>query len=523
MSMAWKKGDVLKATGLYLLIIPFLNALNVTGYENSQIQGHFGASSVELMYASLVPVFVMMAGLPLALELAKLWPLKSMMLGITIMAIAVNTCSAYVPNLVWFTACRSVLTFLTIFGIVAALIPIVVLYNPKLNMAIMYGIVQFIIQGSSLLYKYAGTQFAALYDWRSSLWLLNLNFLICILLAFVFLRKNVALGKAPFRFDFTGWAFLILFFAPLLFLSAEGQNREWFSDGKVTMAASMVLVVIGAYMLYARNARDPLIKLEVFRYSNVAWGTFFFFLIGVANSTGSVITGFMAGILGFDEIYMARTHLYMLAGLVVSVPLCTYMIYKRVYLGIAAIFGFLGFTGYHLLMYFRFYPGIGEADFILPFVLKGVGIGFLYVLSALYISENVPKPLSTSRMMSGVIARIIIATILGGAVISTWVNNGTVLHKTGISQQLTPIHHEAYLKQENTRAYYMAEGLKPAEADKMADNPLQSDIKKPATLLAYKDLYLVMAAISFLPILLVLLFRMGRRPLGKVEVEPLPI
>ena len=75
--------------------------------------------------------------------------------------------------------------------------------------------------------------------------------------------------------------------------------------------------------------------------------------------------------------------------------------------------GFLAFSLYHLLMYFRFYPGIGEADFILPFIIKGIGIGFLYLLSALYISENVPKNLSTSRMMSGIIARVVFALILG--------------------------------------------------------------------------------------------------------------
>jgi DHA2 family multidrug resistance protein len=231
----------------------------------------------------------------------------------------------------------------------------------------------------------------------------------------------------------------------------------------------------------------------------------------------------MGGILGFDDLYMASTHLYILVGLVLSIPLCTYMLYKRVYLGVAAIFGCLGFTIFHLLMYFRFYPGIGESDFILPFVFKGVGIGFLYVLSALYISENVPKPLSTSRMMSGVIARIILATVLGGAVLSTFISNTTTLHKTGISQQLAPVHQEAYLKQQNTRTYYMSEGLKPAEADKMADNPLQAEMREPATLLAYKDIYLVMAAMSFLPIFIILFFRMGRRPVGKVEVEPLPV
>ncbi|MEO8150409.1 MAG: MFS transporter, partial [Bacteroidia bacterium] len=296
--MAYKKGELLKVTGLYLLIIPFLNALNATGYESSQIQGHFGASSVEFMYINLVPVLVMLAGIPLAMELAKKFPLKSMMLCITVASIILNSCSAYAPDIFWFIVCRSLLSFCTIFGIVAALIPIVLLYNPKLNMAIMYGIVQFLIQGSSNLYKFLGAQFSNIYDWRTSLLMLNLNFLLCILLTFVFIRKDVALGKQPFSFDFKGWIFMLLFFMPILFMAAEGQNREWFSDSKVTLAAAMLLVVTGSYIFYARRHPNPLIDLNVYKYKNVVIGSLFFFLIGLANGTGSVIMGYMAGLLG---------------------------------------------------------------------------------------------------------------------------------------------------------------------------------------------------------------------------------
>jgi MFS transporter, DHA2 family, multidrug resistance protein len=249
----------------------------------------------------------------------------------------------------------------------------------------------------------------------------------------------------------------------------------------------------------------------------------FYFLIGLVNGTGTVITGFMAGLLGFSDLYIAGTHLYILAGLFISVPLCTYMMFKRVYLNTAAIFGFMAFTLYHFILYFRFYPGIGQYDFMLPFVLKGMGLGFLYLLSSLYISENVPKHLSTSRMMSGITARIVFATILGGSVLSTIVSNTTTLHKTGISQQLTKENVIAAARQKNAKNYYMSQGLKSKEADKMADNPLQAEMKEPATLLAYKDIYLVMAAVCFLPVLLLTFSGIGRRPLRSIEVEPLPL
>jgi len=521
--MKWQRGELFTVIGLYLLIIPFFNALNATGYENSQIQGYFGASGTEFMYMNLIPTFVLVAGIPLALVLARRFPLRSLMYFIIILSFALNTMSAYAPGIFWFTLCRSLLSFLTIFGIMASLIPIVVRYNPALNMAIMYGIVQFIIQGSSLLYKFLGAHFAHIYDWRTSILMVNINFLLCIVLTWIFIRKNDSPPKNPFRFDFKGWGIMILFLLPILFITAEGQNREWFSDTGVTIAVLSIPLVAISYMLYARNSEAPIIDLKVYTYPNVVIGTFLFFLTGAINGTGSIILGFMGAILGFDDIYMARTHLIILVGITLSVPLCTFMLYKRMHLQLIAVAGFLSFALFHLLMFFRFYPGIAPRDFMWPLIFKGSGIGFLFVLSALYISEKVPKPLSTSRMMSGVIARVVFALLLGASVLNTFVSKLIVRHNTGISQQVTPGNKAAAEEYSNTRDYYLLQGLKTSEAEKKADDLIRGDIQKSSSMLAYKDIYLGMAVLSFLPALLILILRIGRRPVERVEVEPLPI
>jgi DHA2 family multidrug resistance protein len=521
--MKWQKGDLITVIGLYLLIIPFFNALNATGYENAQIQGHFGVSSTGFMYMTMVPFFVLVAGIPLALNLAARFPMRSLMFTTISLCFVFNTLSAYAPDGFFFTLSRSLLSFFMIFGILTALIPIAVRYNPAMNMAIMYGIVQFIIQGSSLLYKYFGALFAHIYDWRTSILLVNINFLLCIVLAWIFIKKNTApAGKIP-GFDFKGWGLLILFLFPFLFLSAEGQVREWFSDRYVIIALILIPVLASVYFIYSQKAKNPLINPEVFNYRNLVVGTFLYFITGAINSTGSVVLGFMGGILGFDDLYMARTHLYIFAGLTISVPLCTYLLFKKTNLQLIAVAGFVFFALYHGLMYKRFYPGIAPADFMWPLLFKGAGIGFLYVLSSLYISENIPKALSVSRMMSGVIARVIIGIILAGSVLSTFVSKLTVQHTTGISQQLRSVNKKAEDEYLTTRSYYILQGLKPAEADRFADNPLRRDTSTPAAMLAYKDIYLVMTVLCLIPAVVIPVFRLGRRGIRRVEVEPIPL
>lgn len=520
--VAYKKGSVLILVGLYVLTIPFFNALNVTTYDNSQILGHFGSSTTVFAYSSYIPVFALLAFLPLGLKIGKQIPVRTLILSVSFLSILFNTASLFSENIYWFTFWRSLLAMTSVIGIFATMLPIVLKYNPTFNMAIMYGIMQFIIQGSQHIYKYIGVYFTSIYDWTFSIHFLNFNFFVGIILAWIFYRKDVAPMKGKFHFDWRGWGIMLLFFAIILFLCSEGQTRNWFSDPMISYAFAFLLVLLGIYFFHVRFTENPIIDPAVFKYKNVVLGSFLFFYTGVMNGTGSVVTGFMTNVLGFDSIYVASTHLAILLGLFVAIPLSTYLLYKRIHLGTIWIAGFACYGFFHLLLYLRFYPGIAATDFFLPLVFKGLAIGFLYPISALYISEGVPKNLSDSRMMSGIIARVIFATLLGGAILGTFISNTKAQHKTGLSQQLSPENFQAQKSLNNTKNYYLHQGLSEVEAQKMAERNLANQTSQSSLLLAYKDIYLVMTAICFLPIFVILLFRLGRRPIGRVEVEPIP-
>lgn len=519
---ALKKGGVFNLVGLYILTIPFFNALNVTSYDNSQILGHFGASTTVFTYSSYIPVFAMLAFLPLGLKIGKQIPVRTLILSASFLSIIFNTASLYATHIYWFTFWRSLVSMISIIGIFASMIPILLKYNPVFNMPIMYGILQFIMQGSQHIYKYLGAQFTSIYDWTFGIYFLNINFLIGIILAWYFYKKDVAPMKGKFQFDWRGWLILIFFFIVILFICSEGQTRNWFSDPKITIAFASLLILVGIYLLHVRFTKEPLLDPEVFKYKNVVIGSLLFFYIGVMNGTGSVVTGYMSGVLGFDGVYQARTHLALLIGIFIAIPLSTYLLYKRTYLATIWIAGFACYGMYHILLYFRFYPGIAPVDFLLPFIFKGLAVGFLYTISALYIAEGVPENLGDSRMMSGIISRVVFATLLGGAVLGTYISNINVQHKTGLSQQLTSVNQQAANKLLNTRNYYLHQGVSQVEAQKMAERSLANQTSQASILLAYKDIYLAMSAICFLPIIILLLFRLGRRPIGRVELEPIP-
>jgi DHA2 family multidrug resistance protein len=517
-----KKGSVFTLIGLYLLTIPFFNTLNVTSYDNSQILGHFGDSTTIFTYSTYIPFFAMLGFLPLGLKIGKQVKVRTLILSVSFLSIICNTASLYATTIQWFTVWRSLLAILSIIGIFASIIPIILKYNPVFNMPILYGIIQFILQGSKQFYQYFGVQMTSIYDWTFGVYFLNINFLVAILLAWIFYKKDVAPMKSPFQFDWRGWLIMLLFFIVILFLCAEGQTRNWLTDPKVAMAVAFLLIIIGIYFIHVRFTKDPIINPDVYKYRNVVFGSLLFFYTGMMNGTGSVVTGFMTNILGFDSIYVARTHLAILIGLFIAIPLGTYLLFKRIYLATLWVTGFTCYGMYHSILYFRFYPGIESSDFFVPFIFKGLAIGFLYPAASLYISENVPKHLGDSRMMSGVISRALFASILGGAILGTFISNLNVQHKTGLSQQLSHLNPMAEGQLNKNKNYYLHQGLSAGEAEKKAEKSVSNQTSQSALMLAYKDVYLVMAALCFFPILVLLLFRLGRRPIGRVTVEPIP-
>ena len=520
---AGRKGSIFTLTGLYILTIPFFNGLNVTTYDNSQILGHFGASTTVFTYSIYIPIFVMLAFMPLGLKLGKQIKVKTMILSAAFLSILFNTASLFTASIEWFTFWRSLLGIVSVIGIFASMVPVILKYNPAFNMALLYGILQFIQKGSQHVYQYLGAHFTSFHNWTFGIYFLNINFLICIILAWYFYKADVAPMKTKFQFDWRGWIIMILFFTVILFLSAEGQSRNWFNDPKISLATALLVIIPGIYFLHVRFTEDPIINPDVYKYKNVIIGTFLMFYIGVMNGTGSVITGYMTNVLGFDAVSGAKTHLALLIGLCISIPLSTYLLFRRTYLATIWIMGFACYGFYHIILFFRFYPGIDSSDFFMPLIFKGLGMGFLFPISLLYISEGVPPRLSASRMMSGIIAQAIFAGLLGSAVLGTFVSGLNVHHKTGLSQQLTEVNTMAKQQLTSSKRNFLYMGLSEAEAQKMAEKNLANKTSQSAILLAYKDIYLVMSAVCFLPIVIILLFRLWRRPIKRVELEPIPI
>lgn len=119
-----KKGSVFTLVGLYILTIPFFNALNVTSYDNSQLLGHFGVSTIAFTYSTYIPFFTMLGFLPLGLKIGKQVPMRTMVLSVSFLSIICNTASLFADTIEWFTVWRSLLAILSIIGIFVTIIPV---------------------------------------------------------------------------------------------------------------------------------------------------------------------------------------------------------------------------------------------------------------------------------------------------------------------------------------------------------------------------------------------------------------
>ena len=173
--------------------------------------------------------------------------------------------------------------------------------------------------------------------------------------------------------------------------------------------------------------------------------------------------------------------------------------------------------------FLHFTPGIGTGDFFWPLMFRGAGQVFLYLSLGIYVAENIPKPLSGSRVIVSVFFKIIVGTFIGGAAFGYFTTKFSRQHQTGISQQLT-VNNSLAVQQFNQSKYLsQSKGSGENESNQFATKMLASDVNQPASLIANKDLYLFCGLISLLLALVVGLYKRLQHAPGHLMVEPVPL
>ncbi|HEY3933290.1 MAG TPA: DHA2 family efflux MFS transporter permease subunit [Gemmatimonadales bacterium] len=362
-----------------------------------------------------------------------------------------------------------------------------------------------------------GGWITANYSWP---WIFYINLplgVIAALLCWEYVPEpSVSVKRSDNGIDWLGILFLAVGIGSLQILLERGQSRDWFSSSEIVVEAILAATGVIAFTWRELVADHPMVDLRILRNRQLAVGVLFAVILGFAlYASVFVLPVFLQGLLGYSAW---DTGLVMFPGAIASAV--TMGIVGRLAQKIDArplvVAGVILYL-VSMVMHWQFTMAIGLHDTLLPIILRGIGIGLVFVpLTGMTVAELAPEQMAQGTGLFNLARQL--GGSLGIAAAATLVTRYTARARDGLLPHLDPSDPRVgdWIRQVTAGMTHLGASLPDATA--RAYLLLSYKLQQQAALLAYDKIYLTMGVAFTAALPLLLLFRTGRLS-GKVDAH----
>ncbi len=318
-------------------------------------------------------------------------------------------------------------------------------------------------------------------------------------------RHRVARGSA---IDLWGLLFLVCGIGALQVMLERGESKDWFASPEIRTELVLAVVGLVAFVWRELRAEHPMVDLRILRNRQLAVGVFFASVLGFAlYSSVFALPVFLQNSLGYSAWDSGKVILPGALATAATMAVAGRLA-NRIDVRPLITFGALLFFA-SMWMHYRFTLDIGMQDTFWPMILRGVGLGCIFVpLTGVAVADLAPAaiPQGTGlynlfRQLGGSFGIAITATLL-----TRWREQG---------REALRAHATAYT--EATREWVggvtrMMErhGGSAAEAEHRAHALLERVVEAQAAVVSFEKVFLTMGIVFVCALPLLLLFRTGR-------------
>ena len=298
-------------------------------------------------------------------------------------------------------------------------------------------------------------------------------------------------------FDLIGLVLMAVFLGSLEYALDEGPSNDWFQDETVAWAATACVTsgVLFFWRMFAYSR--PIVDLRAFHDANFAFGCLFSFVMGI-GLYGSVyiLPVMLARVREFNALQIGTVMAVTGACQFMTAPVIGRLL-PKVDLRILLAFGIAMFgLGLYLNIYNT--AEVGFDQLLLPQALRGFAIMFCMApVNALALGT---LPLHELKNASGLFN---LMRNLGGAIgmaaISTVLEKRTDLHFARLADALNPGRPEVQAQLDALASHF--DGRIAGDPSLAAVKTLGGVLSREAALMAFNDVFLVMAAVFFIALL----------------------
>jgi DHA2 family multidrug resistance protein len=361
------------------------------------------------------------------------------------------------------------------------------------------------------------------YSWR---WIFYVNLpfgAVALALGSAFLEDSPrsALGEGPSRFGFdgVGLALLVAGIGSLQVALDQGERLDWFDSSAITTLVVVAAISLTAFVLWELRVAHPLVDLRVLANRTFALGTFLISVIGFGlYSSFLLLTFYTEHLLRYD----ALTAGWVLApggvGSLISLAIGGRLVDRidpRWLISLGT-----GIIAYSLFLLGTLSLGADFWAVLWPRFVQGFGMGLVFVpLTTMTLTAVSQAELPTASGLFNVLRNV--GGSVGIAVTTTWLSRQTQVHMSTLIGHVTPWSAATADRLARLQDVYLAAGVDADTARRQALRHLYDEVQRQASMNAFADDFLRLAAIFAVMVPLVWVMRRrsdAPRP-QPVEVE----
>jgi DHA2 family multidrug resistance protein len=348
------------------------------------------------------------------------------------------------------------------------------------------------------------------YSWR---WVFYINLpvgIASIVMTRLFVFDPPYLKRVRGRIDYWGIGMLTLWVGALQVVLDKGQQEDWLESSFIRAFAAVTIFALIGFLIREFTTRNPVVNLRVFRHRTYSAGVFLMTVVGfVLYGSLVLLPLWLQTLLGYPSLQAGIALAPRGLGSMLGMPLVGAAIGKidpRKLLAAGLTVG-----GVTLFQFSRLNLEAGYWDFFWPQFLQGFGLSMLFVpLTTITMSPISREGMGNATSLFNLMRNI--GGSVGIAIVTTLDARFTQKYVNRLGEDITPYSPQANRLMESMRSMWLSTGSGPGLAERQATASVFGIVQRQAAMLAFVELFVLLAAVFLL--MIPLIFTMRRPPKG---------
>ena len=325
-------------------------------------------------------------------------------------------------------------------------------------------------------------------------------------LAFVRSPKYGEKLKAS-QVDWWGIAFLAAFVGSLQFVLEHGQQDDWFNDRTITLLTAVSASGLMLFIWRELTYKHPIVNLSVLKNTNLRVGVIMSFVLGFGlYSSTFIIPIYTQSVLGWSALNAGLILIPSSITTGIMMPMIGKMIQRGVPQAYMVALGFLAFFVFTYWMHNVVTPDTGEEHIFWPLILRGVGLGLLFVpITTLSLSTLKGKEIGEGAAFTGMMRQL--GGSFGIAIITTFIARFNQEHRVNLVSHLDKTNFAVQQRVLQLQQGFMNKGFSTNESLNRAYQVMDYGVMKQSSVLTFVDIFYYLGILFLLCIPFVLLIK----------------